>query len=107
MEVYVAPYPVDRGPARQQVSDGGGQYPKWGGDGKSIYYSWAGRIIRVKLNPSTNEIGTPEILNKIQPVLGWVIAPDGRFLVSRVAKTAERHSLKVVLNWAKTLDAKN
>jgi len=106
-EIYIAPYPVDRGPARQQVSDGGGASARWDNDGRTIYYSWNGRILKVKVNPATGDIGTPEVLARIQPALGWTTAPDGRFLVWRVAKSAESHSMKFVLNWAKTLESKN
>jgi serine/threonine-protein kinase len=104
-EVFLAAYPVGRGPSRQQVSDAGGEAPSWGPDGRTIFYSWSGRIYRVRVNPETGDIGRPELLSRIQPVIGWNVASDGRFLVARVAKGAERHSIKVILNWASTLDA--
>jgi serine/threonine-protein kinase len=106
-EIYLAPYPADRGPARQQVSYGGGFSPRWGADGRTIYYGWNGRIIRARVNPRTGEIGTPETLNRIAPAIDWTTAPDGRFIVLRVSKAAERRSVKVVLNWAQTLEARN
>jgi len=31
------------------------------------------------------------------------MAKNGRFIVGRVSKGSERHSIKVVLNWTKTL----
>ncbi|HZJ01503.1 MAG TPA: protein kinase, partial [Gemmatimonadaceae bacterium] len=80
-EVYLSPYPADRGPSRQQVSYGGGTTPRWGADGRTIYYGWNGRIIRARVNPRTGEIGTPETLTKIEPAVDWTTAPDGRFLV--------------------------
>ena len=102
-EIFLAPYPVNRGPARQQVSVGGGAVPEWGPDGRTIYYAWSGRIMKVKVDPRSGVIGRPEVLNKIQPLYGWTIARDGRFLIGRASKKSERHSIKVVLNWAKTL----
>ena len=102
-EVYLAPYPVDRGPVRQQVSVGGGTGAEWGADGRTIYYGWSDRIMRVRVNPRTGDIGKPDLLNRIQPTLGWTLARDGRFLVSRVAKNAQRHSIKVILNWTASL----
>ena len=104
-EVYLAAYPAGRGPARQQLSDDGGEYAVWGPDGRTVFYSWNGRLYRIRVNPRTGEIGRAEPLSRIQPVLGWEIAPDGRFLIARVSKGAERHSLKVILNWASTLNA--
>jgi len=106
-EIFVAPYPADRGPSRQQVSSGGGFTPHFSADGRTIYYGWNARIIKAAFNPGTGDIGTPETLTKIQPVLDWTTAPDGRFLVLRVSKAAERRSVKVVLNWAAALEAKN
>jgi eukaryotic-like serine/threonine-protein kinase len=103
-EIYLAPYPVDRGPVRQQVSVGGGEGSKWSDDGRAIYYGLDNRIWRVRVNPQTGDIGKPERLTKIQPTLGWTFARDGRLLVSRVAKSAERHSIKVILNWSRTLN---
>jgi len=106
-EIYLAPYPANRGPARQQVSDAGGTDPRWGADGRTIYYGWSGRIVRARVNPRTGDIGQPERLDRIQPVRGWTMAPDGRLLLARIARGAEPHSIKVILNWASTLDAKN
>lgn len=102
-EIFLSPFPADRGPARQQVSVGGGSVADWGPDGRTVYYNWSGRLYRVRVNPRTGEIGRPEQLSRIQPVLGWAIARDGRFLLARPSKTSERHSIKVVLNWAATL----
>jgi Tol biopolymer transport system component len=103
-EVYVSPYPVDRGPSRIQVSDAGGSWPQWSKDGRIIYYSWGSRLFKARVNPESGDIGTPEMLRKIQPHLFWTLAPDGRFLIGRVSKSAERHALKVILNWPKTLE---
>ena len=102
-ETFLAPFPVNRGPARQQISVGGGEESAWAPDGRAIYYQWGGRLIKVKVDPRSGDIGRPEPLNKIQPVLGWTLAKNGRFIVGRVSKGSERHSIKVVLNWTKTL----
>ncbi len=102
-EVFLAPYPTNRGPARQQISVGGGTGSHWG-DWRTVYYWWAGRISKVKVDPKSGDIGRPELVNKIQPALGWAIAGDGRFLLGRASKGSERHSIKVVLNWASTLN---
>lgn len=59
--------------------------------------------MKVKVDPRSGDIGRPELLRRIQPMVGWTIARDGRFLLGRAAKNSERHSIKVVLNWAATL----
>ena len=103
-EILLAPYPVNRGPVRQQVSVDGGEGSEWSADGRAVYYALDNRIWRVRVNLQTGNIGKPELLSKIQPTLAWALARDGRFLVSRVAKGAERHSIKVILNWSRTLN---
>jgi eukaryotic-like serine/threonine-protein kinase len=106
-EVYALPYPVGRGPARQQLSTSGGDYAMWGADGRTVYYSWNGKLRKVQIDPRTGDVGKSETLNRIAPVIGWDLTRDGRLLLRRLSADAERHSLKVVLNWASTLDKKN
>jgi Tol biopolymer transport system component len=102
-EIFLAPYPVDRGPARQQVSVGGGEGAEWAPDGRTVYYAWSGRLMKVKIDPRSGDIGRPVVLNKLEPGIGWTVARDGRFLIGRASKSSERHSIKVVLNWTSTL----
>ena len=102
-EIYLAPYPVNRGPVRQQVSVGGGRESEWSADGRSIYYGLDNRIWRARVDPRTGDINKPELLARIPATLYWTLARDGRFLISRVAKGSERHSIKVILNWSRTL----
>ena len=106
-EVYLTPYPTDRGPGRQQVSIAGADEAEWSADGRSIYYSWFGKLYRVGVNPATGEVGKPELLRRVQVPLGWTVARDGRVLVGRLQKGHVRRSVKVILNWASTLDANN
>jgi serine/threonine-protein kinase len=107
-EVYLAPYPLNRGPGRQQVSIGGGDHAQWSPDGRSIYYLFAGKIMKVPVEARSGNIGRPVALNRIQPVIARAMAPDGRFLVFRTGKGSDRHSLKLILNWPSTLkDAAN
>lgn len=102
-EVYLMPYPGNRGPSRQQVSIGGGDQAYWSPDGRSVYYLFSGKIMKVAVEPRRGNIGRPEPLNRIQQVLGYKVARDGRFLVSRVGKGSDRHSVKLILNWPSTL----
>jgi serine/threonine-protein kinase len=105
-EVYLVPASPNRAVARQQVSTDGGANPRWGPDGRTIYYSRAGRIQRVRVNPRTGDIGEPEVLSKLPQFAFWRIAPDGRFLVGRIAKGSEQPSVKVVTNWTELLPRK-
>lgn len=103
-EIYLAPFPVNRGPARQQLSVDGGDDALWGPDGRTVYFTWSNRINRVRVNPRTGEIGKPELLARVPAVLNWDIAPDGRFIIGKRAGNGARHSVKVVLNWPSMLD---
>jgi eukaryotic-like serine/threonine-protein kinase len=103
-EVYLSPYPLDRGPSRQQVSTSGGSRSQWARDGRAIYYYSPGGILRVTVDPTTGNIGKAELVPKVHSALGWSIAPDGRFLIRKIPKGGEHRSLKVILNWAPTLD---
>jgi eukaryotic-like serine/threonine-protein kinase len=102
-EVYVVPYPSGGRASRQQVSLAGGGFPKWAKDEKSIYYSWAGRIFRVSVDPATEVVGTPELLPRIERMRGWSLGADDRLLVSRTPEGVTSQSVKVVLNWASSL----
>ena len=63
--------------------------------------------MRVPVNLQSGEIGNPQLLSKIRSALDYKVGPDGRFLIERIDRSAESHSMKVVLNWASILDAKN
>jgi eukaryotic-like serine/threonine-protein kinase len=103
-EIYLSANPPDRGPARQQVSSSGGSSAQWSRDGRAIYYQSAGGILKVGIDPVSGHIGKAELVSKIHPALGWSVGPDGRFLISKIAKGGEHRSIKVILNWASTLN---
>jgi Tol biopolymer transport system component len=108
-EVFLSPFPIDRGPPRQQVSDAGGTGARWGADGRTVYYNGFGetnKIIRVRVDPRTGEVGPPETLTRVDRGLGWETSPDGRFLIMRAEKGVERRTIKVILNFPSTLSRK-
>jgi Tol biopolymer transport system component len=104
-EVYLVPYPLDRGPARQQVSVDGGDYAQWGPDGRTLYYSKVDALHRVRINPRSGTVGKPELLPRVPVALSWALAPDGRFLIGKPAENAARRAVRVVLNWSAALDS--
>jgi serine/threonine protein kinase/Tol biopolymer transport system component len=110
-EVYVRPFPdVDSG--RWQISANGGSNPLWSRDGREVFCSSGGVVtaVPVKTTPALS-LGTPKVLFRMAPGLGWDISPDGkRFLmVKRPAATGQTsgadgpRTINIVLNWLEEL----
>ncbi len=59
-EVYVRPYPAAGG--KWQVSDGGGAWPLWSGDGRKLFYRTNSGVMEVSAEASGDSlsIGTPK-----------------------------------------------
>jgi len=112
-EIYVTSFPDARG--RWQVSAGGGEQPRWRGDGKELFYlSLEGKMMAAPVTMGANfDAGTPVALFQTtprQPVLvsdlfGYDVSRDGqRFLINTQVKQAESAPMSVVLNWPAKLD---
>jgi serine/threonine-protein kinase len=106
-EVNVRPYPGVNG-GRWQVSQGGGQMPRWSGDGRELFYvSPAGALMRVGVQPGASwTVTTPTVLLRdgsiFQPnsTIGvtFDVAPDGqRFVVLRSTATPDAAPLQLVV----------
>ncbi len=98
-EIYVVAYPVREGAARQQISVAGGDLPKWTKDGSALYYSWAGRIFRVGVNPAKGAVGAPEALPRVERLRTWSLGADDRLLVGRSPEGVTSQSVNIILNW--------
>ncbi|MGH9256445.1 MAG: protein kinase domain-containing protein [Vicinamibacterales bacterium] len=108
-EVYVRPFPdVDQG--KWQVSRGGGEEPAWSADGGTLYYLGPDSIMAAGIQPAaTFAAGAPSpVLSRTGYAFpGFDIAPDGRFLMQKLAP-AEGASevtahLVLVENWFEEL----
>jgi eukaryotic-like serine/threonine-protein kinase len=108
MEVYVAPFPSVNG--KWQVSNAGGQEPKWRNDGKELFYmSPDGKIMAVPVSIGASfEAGTPVALfqtHRRQPMssqdlFSYDVSSDGqRFLIATKLDEPNTAPLSVVLNW--------
>ncbi|HYN03509.1 MAG TPA: protein kinase, partial [Vicinamibacteria bacterium] len=101
-EVYVTSFP--RAGSSTRVSTGGAHSPKWGRDGREIFYLSANRelvAVPVRTAPSL-ELGTPVTLfTLIGPAWNaFDVSPDGkRFLAVVPEVVANEQPLTVVLNW--------
>ena len=114
-EIYVTSFPDAHG--KWQVSNGGGDQPRWRGDGKELFYLAAdGKIMAVPVKEGANfNSGAPVALfqaNQRAPVatseqLAYDVTQDGqRFLINTHVKNGETQPMTVVLNWDAELKKK-
>jgi Tol biopolymer transport system component len=112
-EIYVSPFPGGSG--KWQVSNAGGQEPKWRHDGKELFYiSPDGKLtaVGIKLGSSV-EANLPVALfqtHRRQPVsaqdlFSYDVSADGqRFLIATKVDEPSAAPLTVQLNWAAKLE---
>ena len=112
-EIYVTSFPEARG--KWQISTGGGEQPRWRGDGKELFYlSSDYKMMAAPVTTGTNfDVGTPVVLFQAtprQPVSTndqsvYDVSRDSqRFLILTQVKQAETQSMSVILNWAAKLN---
>ena len=94
-EVYVERFPTHA--SRRQISNGGGTFPQWSGDGKELAFAApGGMLMSVDL---TNEKSSPKPLFRL-PGTKYQVARDGqRFLVDQPVDDLTRVPLTFVSNW--------
>ena len=111
-EIYVTSFPDAHG--KWQVSNSGGDQPKWRGDGKELFYlAPDGKIMAVSVTTGASfDAGTPTVLFQANPremvatseQANYDVSKDGqRFLVNSQVKTAMT-PMSVVLNWTAKLN---
>jgi Tol biopolymer transport system component len=110
-EIYVQAFEPGKpaSPARWQISDAGGQMPRWRGDGKEIFYlSLGGKMmaVRVSGDGAAFQSSAPQILfDATAPQLrtpNWEydVSLDGqRFLMIEPLVDPEHQPLTIVGNW--------
>ena len=107
-EIYVTSFPDARG--RWQISSGGGEQPRWRGDGKELFYlSLDGKMMAAPVTTGAHfDAGTPVVLFQStprQPVLVYDlfvydVSRDGqRFLINTQVKQGDSAPMSVILNW--------
>ena len=110
-EVYVQPFPDAGG--KWQASMAGGAQPRWGPDGKELYYvAPDARLMVVAVKASaegtTVDVGVPAPLFRTRLASGagqlpgvprYAVAPDGRFLLNTVVEDTVASPITVIVNW--------
>jgi len=113
MEIYVSTFPDAKG--KWQISSGGGQEPRWRGDGKELFYmSTDGKMMAVSIiEGSSFEAGTPAALfttHRRQPVssqdiYSYDVSRDGqKFLIVTNADQGPAAPLSILMNWSSGLE---
>jgi len=113
MEIYVSPFPSGNG--KWQVSNAGGEEPKWRQDGKELFYvSSDGKMMAAEVKMGASfEASTPVELfqtHRRQPVsaqdvFSYDVSGDGqRFLIITKMDEVNPAPLSVTLNWASEMD---
>jgi hypothetical protein len=112
-EIYVTSFPEPRG--KWQVSVGGGEQPRWRGDGRELFYlSSDSKMMAVPVTTGANfEARTPVALFQAAPrqpipifdLFVYDVTRDGqRFLINTQVKQAESAPMSIVLNWTAKLN---
>jgi eukaryotic-like serine/threonine-protein kinase len=107
-QIYVTSFPEGRG--KWQVSTGGGEQPRWRGDGKELFYlSLDRKMMAALVTTGTHfDAGAPVVLFQStprQPVMVhdlfvYDVSRDGqRFLINTQVKQADTAPMSVILNW--------
>jgi serine/threonine protein kinase/Tol biopolymer transport system component len=107
-EIYVTSFPEARG--KWQVSNGGGDQPRWRGDGKELFYLAAdGKIMAVAVKEGANfDAGAPMALfqaNAREPLatseqVVYDVTKDGqKFLINTSEKNFDAQPMSIILNW--------
>jgi serine/threonine protein kinase len=104
VEVYVAPFPGPGG--KRQVSNGGGDWPRWRADGTEIFYRAPDNMLMVAAvngRGPTFEIGAVKPLFQMRSAgtgHAYAVTADGqRFLVNTAPEEASAAPITVVVNW--------
>ena len=112
-EIYVTSFPEPRG--KWQVSTGGGEQPRWRGDGKELFYlSSEGKMMAAPTTIGANfDAGVPVALFQATPqqqvssndTAVFDVSRDGqRFLINTPVKQAETQPMSILLNWPAKLN---
>ncbi len=103
-EIYIKPFPAGEG--KWQVSNNGGQFPRWHRSGR-IFYIQGSTLMEVEVaTQPTATLGTPRPVFAATPAgvqleNGYDVVPDGKsFVVAReTAEAGRARTLVVVENW--------
>jgi len=112
-EIYVTSFPKPGG--KWQVSVGGGEQPRWRGDGKELFYLASnGKVMAASVTTGANfDASTPVALFQASPrqpvpiydLFVYDVSRDGqRFLINTQLIDGETQHMSIILNWPAKLN---
>ncbi|HEY3926857.1 MAG TPA: protein kinase [Candidatus Koribacter sp.] len=108
MQIYMKSFPGESG--KYQVSTGGGQAPRWRGDGKELFFQGSEGIyaVDVRENGAALQLGTPHLLfkaNLVGPATGpFSPSADGmKFVINQAGSSGSNAPLTLLTNWEANL----
>jgi serine/threonine protein kinase/Tol biopolymer transport system component len=107
-EIYVQRYPG--GGNRKQVSNEGGEAPRWSHNGKELFYLTGDAMVALAVGSDGSISTTPRRLFDrsgfyISRFHSYDVSPDGkRFLMIRRDPESAPRQLNVILNWSEELE---
>ncbi len=103
-EVYVKRFPATG--ERWQISSGGGREPRWGRDGRELYFARAETLYSAQVvtgaefaATETSELFSRARLASSRRFSSYDVGSDGRFAVVDLADGPPQPAIRVVLNW--------
>jgi Tol biopolymer transport system component len=91
---------------RRRISVAGGRLPRWGRDGKELYYiAPDDSLMSIPIGLGTQlHSGSPVLLFRMESIRDYDVSPDGRrFLVDTSAEKVFTSPIRVILDWAAAL----
>src|SRR5205823_10868707 len=105
-EVYVAPV---KGVGRFQISNNGGEQPRWARNGKEIFYRLGTKMFAVAVNTASGFSAARPVGLFDQPydragtVPGYDVLPDGKTFVMTRAERGSPTEIRVIVGWPEEL----
>ena len=98
-EIYVQPFPATG--SKWQISNGGGESPRWSGDGKRLFYVRNDAMLMsvgVKAGADDFEVGTPATHRRVDSD-DIAITPDGKEVIVSKRGSRDPQPVVVVSDW--------
>ena len=93
--------PVTPAGGRWQISTGGGRWPRWSRDGKTLFYRQGESIFRVPVSIAGNDVRSekPALLFSMPGLSGYDVTKDGFVVARNGGDPRETRQLNMIVNW--------